>query len=106
MAHTIGEDLRATTGAGIESCRLQVGDHLRDGKLIALGEERELHHRERFQMDLRETLLQSADQVEEILEWQVRVQTPYDMKFRHRLGIAGCRGLKGFFERHRVRTDG
>src|SRR5271170_51375 len=53
-------------------------------------------------MNLGEALLQSGDEVEKILEWQVGVQSAHDVKFSDRFAVAGGRGFESFFERHGV----
>src|ERR1700682_4763739 len=55
-------------------------------------------------MDLRKALLESGNQVEEILKWKIRVQSADDVEFRNGLGIAGGGGLESLFQRHGVRA--
>lgn len=53
-------------------------------------------------MDLGKTLLQSGAKIEEVLEWQIRVQTADDVKFRDGFRVSGSGGLESLFQRHRV----
>src|SRR5258708_24822748 len=55
-------------------------------------------------MDLWEALLQSGDQIEVVLERQVRVQAADNVKFRYSFRVSGSRRLKSFFQRHGVGT--
>jgi len=53
-------------------------------------------------VDLRKALLQAADEVFEIFERQIRMQTANYVKFGNRLGVAAGRRLERFFQRHGV----
>src|SRR5215472_18921013 len=53
-------------------------------------------------MDLRKTLFESSNQVEEILERQIRMQPADYMELRDGLRVAGSRGFVSFFQRHGV----
>src|SRR5215468_3751021 len=53
-------------------------------------------------MDLRKTLFESSNQIEEILEGQIRMQPADYMELRDGLRVAGSRRLICFFQRHSV----
>ena len=53
-------------------------------------------------MHLGETLLETGDEVEEILKGQVRMQSTDDVELGHRFAIAGSRCRPSLFERHRI----
>ena len=53
-------------------------------------------------MNLGEPFLQSAYQIEEVFQRQIRVQPADDVKLRDRLGVARRGSLPGLFESHRV----
>ena len=55
-------------------------------------------------MDLRKTLFEPGNQVEEILERKIRMQSPDNMEFRDGFGITGGSGLESLFQRHGVRA--
>src|SRR5947208_3314507 len=55
-------------------------------------------------MHLRETLLESGNQVEKVLEWQIGMQTTDNVKLGDRFAIAGSCGLESFLESHGVRS--
>ena len=57
-------------------------------------------------MHLRKALFQAGDEIQEILEWQIRVKAADDMKFGHGFAIAGSSRLKRLFERHGVSAGG
>jgi hypothetical protein len=61
-----------------------------------------LDHGEGFDVYLGKALLKAGYQVEEILEWKIRMQAADDVKLRHRLGVAGGCGLPRFFEGHGI----
>ena len=71
-------------------------------KLGALGQIRDLDHGEGFEVHLRKALLQPGNQIEKILERQIRMQSADDVKLRDRLGVAGSGGLECLFQRHGV----
>ena len=55
-------------------------------------------------MHLREALLQSRDEIKEVLEWQIRVQPADDVELSHRFAITRRCGFESLFERHGVRA--
>src|SRR5439155_19400209 len=59
---------------------------------------------ESLQVHLRKALFQAGDQVEKILERQVRMQAADDVELGDCLAVAGGSRLKCFFECHRVRA--
>ena len=102
MPHAVREDLRAAAGTGIDARLLHALDGLGYGELASLGEKGDLDHGEGLDMNLRIPYFESAHQVHEVLEGQVRMQAADDVELRHRFGqaLAGC--LPGLFERHGV----
>ena len=102
VADAVGEDLSSPSGQRVHSRGLQLLQRLADGQLGALRQISDLDHSERFQMDLREALLQAGNQVEKILKWQIGMQAADNMEFRNRFAVAGSGSLESFFERHRV----
>jgi hypothetical protein len=104
FAHTRVKNLRAPAWQGIHACVLhfqqRVADReLRNARVIA-----NLDHRKRFQVHLREALLQAADQVEVIFERQVGMKSADDVKLRGALGNTLRRPLINFIERICVRA--
>ena len=75
-----------------------------DGELCALGEVRNLYHREGFQVNVGKALLEARHQIEKILERQIGMEPTDDVKFCYSLAIAGSSCLPGFLERHGVGT--
>src|SRR5579872_1567599 len=53
-------------------------------------------------MHLRKALFEAGDQVEEILKWQIGMQSADDMELRNCFAVARGRGLKRFFKGHSV----
>src|SRR5579864_158390 len=53
-------------------------------------------------MDLRETLLEAGNQVEEVLKRQIGMQAADDVELRDRFAVAGGGRLEGFLECHGV----
>ena len=102
VAHAVGEDLRAAAGQRIDARFLQLLQGLANRELGASREIRDLDHGERFDVDLREALLEAADEVEEILKRQIGMQSADDVKLGDRFGVSGGGRLPRFFERHGV----
>ena len=65
--------------------------HFARRHLADLGEERNLHHGEGFEVYLREALFQAGDQIEVVLERQVGMQAADDVELGDGLGVAGSR---------------
>ncbi len=72
---------------------------LRDSREITY-----LNHRERLQMHASEALLQSANQPQEIIKRQIRMQATDDVEFRGPFAHALFRALVNFLQRKRVRA--
>src|SRR5260370_42112275 len=53
-------------------------------------------------MHLRKTLLQAGTQVQEVLKWQVRMQSADNVEFCDCLGISRGSGFESLFQRHGV----
>src|SRR6476660_8866757 len=102
MAHAVGKNLCASAWKRIHTRRLQLFQSLSNRKPGTLGKVRHLDHGESFQVHLRKALLQSVDEIEEILEWQIRMQAAYDVKYRDCLGISRGRGLECLVQSHGV----
>ena len=102
VADAVGENFRAAAGQRVDAGRFQLLQRFADRQLGALGEVRDFHHGEGFQVHLRKALLQAGAQIEEILKWQIGMQAADDVELGDRLGVSGGRGLEGFFERHGV----
>src|SRR5207245_1948081 len=81
VAHAVGENLRAAAGERIHTSAFQLLQSFADGKLRALGKIRHLDHGESFQVDLGEALLESRDQIKEVLKRQIGMQAANDVKF-------------------------
>ncbi len=75
----IGENFRAAAGHRVEPRFFQLYQHFARRHLADLREERNLHHGERLQVNLRKALLQAGDQVKVVLERQVRHARPPTM---------------------------
>src|SRR5262249_3587140 len=58
--------------------------------------------RERFQMHLGKSLLESTQEVGEVGECQVRVESSHNVKFRNSLRVTERGMVIGFIQRHRV----
>jgi hypothetical protein len=78
-------------------------ERLADRDLRAAGEMRDVDHRERLQMHLREALLEAAEHLAEPVERQFRMQAADDVELGHRLGIPLAGLEPDLLERHRVR---
>src|SRR5580765_5002363 len=102
MTDAVSKDFGAASGERIDSRGLQLLERLANGQLCAPSKIGHLHHRERLQMHLWETLLQSGTEIEEVLEGQVGMKSTDNMKFRYRFGISRCSGFESLFERHRI----
>src|SRR5262249_47213218 len=79
-AHALIENLCASAGKGVETCILELAQRSFNRELGASGQECDLHHGKRFEMDLRKSLLQAGNQVQVILKRQIWVQAANDMK--------------------------
>ncbi len=98
------ENLRAAAGERVHTRFLQGHQRVADGKLGDAREVADLDHGERFQVDPRAALLESAHQVEEILERQIGVQAADQMELRGAFAGALFGALVNFFEREGVST--
>src|SRR5207244_11044619 len=82
----------------------QLAPHLLVGLAVQVGEKRNLDRRETFQMNFRPDALETAQQLQVVVEREIRMQSVDDMDFGERL-LTPCAQLRpGLFERHRVRA--
>src|SRR5581483_2073251 len=87
-ADALVEDFGAAAGKRIHSGGLQSLQRFADAQLRALREEGDFDHRECFQMNLWEALFESRNEIEEVLERQIRMQSAHDVKLRYGFGIS------------------
>ena len=102
VANAVREDLRAAARAGVNAGFLHLHQRFGNRELRALGKESDLDHGERLDVDLGEADLQALDQVEEVLERQVRMQTADDVELGHGFAVALAGRLPRLLERHGV----
>ncbi len=102
VAHALGKNLRSTTGHGLHPGFLQLHKRVADAQLGDLGQKGNLHHGERLQVHLRESLLQSGDELQEVLERQIGMQASDNVELGHGFGVAGSGGLPDLLQRHGV----
>src|SRR5438270_11168072 len=103
-AHAIAENFGPAAGERVYSRKLHFFKRLACGELGTLGEIADLEHRECFYMNFGKPLLESSDQVQEILKWQVGMESAHDVELRHRFRISLRCGFPRFFKGHRVGT--
>src|SRR3954447_20552742 len=87
-AYTIVENFRPATRKRIDTCGFELRKRLANAELRATSEERDLDHCERFQIYQRKPLFESGNKIEEVLKREIRMQSTYDVKLRHRFGIS------------------
>ncbi len=104
MPHAVRKDLRSAARTRIHPRGPHLLDHLRNRNLPALGQERNLHHRERLHMHLRIALLQTPHQIHEVRHRQIRMQPTHNVELRHSLRQPLPRSLPCLFKSHRVRV--
>src|SRR3954471_16685028 len=102
MTNAVGKNFRTTPGKGIDARGFQLLQRLCNRELGAFRQVRYLNHGESFQVHLRKALLQSGNEIEEILKRQIGMQAADDMKLGYCFTVAGSRGFKCFVEGHRV----
>ena len=102
VADAVGKDLGAAAGQRIHADAFSCSSVSRIESLARLREVGNLHHREGFQVHLREALLQARAQIQEILKWKIGMQSADDVEFGDGLGVSGGCGLESFFQRHGV----
>ena len=104
VPHAVGKYLRPAPRQRIHARRLQPQQRLLDRHLVQLSEERHLHHGEGLDMHLGVAHLQPANQVLEVLEGQIGMQSADDVELGDRLGQPGARRLPSLLQRHGVRS--
>src|SRR5690348_17350509 len=82
-ANALVEDFRAAARQRIDSGSFQSLQRFADSQFRTPCQERNFNHRERFQVYLRKTLFQSRNEIEEVLERQVRMESTDEVKLRH-----------------------
>ena len=102
-ADALVEDLRAAAGQRIHAGVAQAFQRLANRDFGAPRQVRDLHHRERLQVHLREALLQPAEHLAEPVERQLGMQAADDVEFGDRFAPALAGAMPDLFERHRVR---
>src|SRR5262245_48325374 len=101
-AGALRKDLCSTARAAVHSSLLEGLNGLFDCELGSARKKIQLYHRKRFQMHLGKSLLEAAQQVNEIGECQVRVESSYDVKFRNGLRVTERGMVISFIQRHRI----
>ena len=101
-AHTLREYFGAAAGHRIQPGVHQRAQHLLVGATIQIGEERDFDRRETLEMHVRPDALEASQELDVILERQVRVQTVDHVHFGERLMAALAHLVPGLFEAHRV----
>jgi len=90
---------RAAAGAGVHTGLFHLFQCFLDGQLSDTRKIVHLNHRERFQVYMRMSLLQSADHFQEMVERKIGVQAAHNVKFRRAFANALRRALVDLFER-------
>src|SRR5205085_1466271 len=101
-SRTFRKDLSAAAGTAAHSRIMKLLDHPFEGLARDLHEEVELDHRKCFEVYRRESILQTAEEIEVVVEWQIRIQTTHNVKFGKRIGVFLLGEVKYFLEPHRV----
>ena len=102
VANAVGKNLSPAARQRINTGCLHLDEGLLNGELRTLRQKRHFHHCECLDVNLREALLQSRNEVEEVFERQIRVQSADDVELRDRLSVAGGRGLPCLLQGHCV----
>src|SRR5580765_6637218 len=102
VTNSVGEDLRTTTGHGVDARGLHSLEGFANGHLAALGQEGNLDHRERLDVDLRKALFEAANEIHEVLKGQVGMESTDDMELGDGFSVASACSLPGLFKRHGV----
>ena len=100
----LGEHLGAATGERIEARLLEREEHLLVGHAVEVREERDLDGRETLEVDAWTNLLEAPQELQVVVERQIRVQAVHHVHFGEWLMGALPQLLPRFLERHRVRA--
>ena len=103
LAHPLGEHLGAAARQRIESGLLERDEHLLVGHAVEIREERDLDRREALQMDPGPDPLEAAQQLQIVVERQIRMQAVDDVDFGEGLMGTLPQLVPRLLERHRVR---
>src|SRR5690349_18931518 len=76
------KDFRSAARQRIDACFLHLEQRVFDRQLGDARKVTDFHHSESFQMDAAETLFQPPNELQEIIERQIRVQAADNMKLR------------------------
>src|SRR5215471_15848528 len=98
VADPVRKDFRAASGKRINPCRLKLLERLANRQFRTTREVGHLDHGERFQVHLRETLLQPGTEIEKVLERQVGMKPTDNVKFRYRFAVSRGSGFESLFE--------
>src|SRR5436190_4065332 len=99
---TLGKNLRASARAASHSRVVKLIDHPLQRLTCNFCKEVELDHRKCLQVNGWKSFLQSAKQIEVVLERQFRIQAANDMELGQRIRVFLLGEVKDLVEQHRV----
>src|SRR5690349_14042703 len=105
-SYAVIENLCPAAGQRIDAGGFEAFQRISQAELCAFCKERDLHHGKRLEVHPRESFFESGDEIQEVLEREVRMQSANNMELGHCFGISRRCRLPGFFERHGVSALG
>jgi len=102
VTNAIGKNFRASAGERIHSGSPKSLQRFLNRQLGTLRQVGDLDHGKSFQVHLRKTLLQTGNEVEEVLQGQVRMKASHYMKLSNGFCVSRGSRLKRLFQSHRV----